>query len=889
MTEALASGSVFSGVRWSAAGQALRQGIRAVLSIVLARLIAPSEFGLLAMANVVINFLVVFQYLGTNAAIIQKKEISRGLLASVATLNLAMGVAMSLACLAGAPAAAGFYGNPRVGPILRVLGLSFAISSVSLVPNALLTRGLNLGRLVTVELFSYLAEGGAAVVFAALGAGVWALVAGSILGATVKSAWLLAISPVPFRLAFRWGEIRGILRFSLNLTAFGIFNYFSRNTDSMIIGKRLGDTRLGYYSYAYSIYMYPVDAITRVLMRVLFPAFARLQDDDARLGEAFLRANGGIACVTFPLMTGLAVTAGPLVAALLGARWLPIVPLLTIFAPIGMLQSIASTTGHIYLAKGRSDLSLWWGIFSTAVIVGAVFAGLRWGIVGVASAYAIAMVPLAYLSFWLSFHLIRIPMRRLFFALAPYVGSCAAMAGAVFGCRSILERIGLGPAVVAGVCVPLGAIIYGAAMFYLRPPALLDMIRLLPEKLRPRWGKGSAGPALPDVGIIALVNERWEDPWHLHHQLVSRLARYFRVVWMNPAEEWRDLWLPGRRRTPSPCDRPRPAGLDVYRPGRHLPLIYRPRAAGRLTEALRLRRARRILTQRGCEKIIAGIWRPAFGSALDLVAHDLAFYLLDDEYTFSKEEKPVSPEERTLLERVDQVFITSPALMEKKGTFNPHTLVVPNGVDYQAFASPAPEPADLAGIPRPRMGYAGVIKIQIDWDLIDALARRHPDWSFVLVGRKGFLGPEEAKVRALGALPNVHFLGAKSAEELPAYVQHVDVAMLCYAVNDYTKYIYPLKLHEYFAAGRPVVGSPLPSILPFRHLAAIATTPEEWSRALADALAPDAFPAGRLEAQRAVAREHDWGRLAHRIARTLCERLSPAHLARFDEVAGAEG
>jgi hypothetical protein len=138
-------------------------------------------------------------------------------------------------------------------------------------------------------------------------------------------------------------------------------------------------------------------------------------------------------------------------------------------------------------------------------------------------------------------------------------------------------------------------------------------------------------------------------------------------------------------------------------------------------------------------------------------------------------------------------------------------------------------------------------------------------------------------IRQLAQMPNVYLLGGKSVSVLPAYTQHLDVCMLCYRVNDYTKYIYPLKLHEYLATGRPVVGSPIRSLQDFADIIRLAETPVEWSQALHESLSPAAHSATQVEARQRVARRHDWNVLVEFIAQTLCSRLGPTYLAQFQE------
>jgi glycosyltransferase involved in cell wall biosynthesis len=385
-------------------------------------------------------------------------------------------------------------------------------------------------------------------------------------------------------------------------------------------------------------------------------------------------------------------------------------------------------------------------------------------------------------------------------------------------------------------------------------------------------------PALPDIGVLALVPERWGGTWLSRHQIFTRLSRYFNVVWHNPPYEWRQLQRPATHRDPTlpPTD-----GFAVYDPEPWLPRFYRPRVLDRVTEVTRLSRARRLLKKAGSRYVVVYLWQPEFARALDLIDHDFSCYHIADEYSFCEHEHPVPPDERALIERVDQVFITSPGLMEKKGHINPHTAHVANGVDYAAFAGAAPEPADLAAIPRPRIGYVGCIKSQLDWGTLIGIARRRPDWSLVFVGPMGHMGQYEAARAELCGFPNIYFLGNRTVRDVPAYVAHMNVCLLCYALTDYTRYICPLKLHEYLASGRPVVSSDIRTLRDFSSSVRIAHGVGGWCAAIEASLAPEECSAERIEARRRVARAHDWNKITEHIAEILCERIGGDAPARF--------
>lgn len=393
---------------------------------------------------------------------------------------------------------------------------------------------------------------------------------------------------------------------------------------------------------------------------------------------------------------------------------------------------------------------------------------------------------------------------------------------------------------------------------------------------------GLCRPLFPDIGVVAFVPEEWGGPWLSRHQVLTRLTRYFHVVWAEPARRWRELVSGSQKQVNrSHHSEAFPEGFVLHQPEKWLPLFGRPAWLASWTAVERGRRAAVVLRQRGCKTIIFYLWRPHFDYVLESNAYDLSCYHIVDEYSFAAIERPLSEREVRLIKRVDQVFIHSPALLERKGHFNPHTLFVPNGVNYQAFAAHQEEPADLKEIPHPRIGYIGVIKTQLDFRTLLGLATRHGEWSFVFVGPKGNVGTDAALVDQLFRLPNVHFLGPKPIEVACAYPQHFDVCLLPYKANDYTKYIYPLKLHEYLAGGKPIVGTPIRSLLDFSHVIKLAGTQEEWSRALTESLAPDAVSSDHIEKRRSIARQVDWDTLVHKIAGALWARLGSTYQGQF--------
>lgn len=476
--------NVYSGVRWTAISAWGQQVVQFGIGIVLARLLTPQDYGLLAMAAVFIGFLAIFKYMGFHTAIIQRREVSDDLLSSVHYFVIAVSGVLFVATVAVSPLLAWCYREPRVLSVTAVLGFNFLLSAPGLMPFAILNRQMKFDRIAVVDMTCLVIGGATSVAMALAGTGVWALVTGSIAGTAASTIMYRFLSQWRPRQIFLWSEIRSVIGFGANITGFNIFNYFARNADNLIIGMFLGAGPLGFYSQAYGIMLKPRDTVTNVLMQVLFPVFSRMQDDDTRLRLAYLRSCGAIAFVTFPMMLGLLSVAHPFVVVVLSDKWLPAVPLICIFAPLGMVQSVWSTAGQLFLAKGRADWQLRWGVFAGTVIMASFLIGVQWGALGVAISYAIACSILLLPGFYIPFSLVDgLRLRDLAAALAPHIVSSGTMALTVICFRAGLPLLAIRDDSVLGLglSVFVGVVTYILLVLLIRPVALKDLTRLLPR------------------------------------------------------------------------------------------------------------------------------------------------------------------------------------------------------------------------------------------------------------------------------------------------------------------------------------------------------------------------------------------------------------------------
>ena len=462
-----------SGVAWMSLVQVVRQLLQLLSVSVLARHLPPVAYGLVAMAAIVTNFMETIRDVGTGYALVREREVSRELASTVFWLNCIIGGVATLLVVATSWPAAYFFHEKMVAPILQFLAISFFLGALSVVPTAMLNRAMDFRKVAATQTAGALAGTTVAIVMAIAGRGVWSLVAASITTASVTTVLVWILSPVRIGLVFRRDQTRHVVHFGLNLTGFHIVNYVSRNADNLLVGRFLGGAPLGYYQMGYMLMTYPINNFAAVVAQVVYPALATFRDQEERFRAAYLRACGLIALVTFPLMLGLAVTAGPFVRVLLGERWMPVAALLAVFGPLGAVQSVFTTTGLIYNTTGRTDIQFRWTMLTSVVYVLSFVLGLRWGILGVASCYAVAWTLLMVPSFMIPFRLVKLSGTEFFRTLWPTTAYSLVMALVAGGWRVALWRAGMHNAMFEfASTVALGGATYFALLYWRKPPVL---------------------------------------------------------------------------------------------------------------------------------------------------------------------------------------------------------------------------------------------------------------------------------------------------------------------------------------------------------------------------------------------------------------------------------
>lgn len=382
--------SAISGIKWVTFSRFIKQGLQFVTLVILAKLLAVSDFGLMSTAMIYIGFLQVIYDLGVSAALIQKKDISDNLFSSVFWLNILVGLLITIILFFSATLIAEFHGEKQLEEIIKVLSIVFVLSSIKSAQQAVIERNLNFNTISKIEIISSFLGALVGVLLAFLGYGVWSLVFQNIVLTATSSLliWFRGNKRPNFYFSFR--EIKSIFKFSINLSGFNLVNYFVRNADYFLISKFIGVEALGLYTLAYKIMLYPLQNITYIISRVMYPVYSKLVDDNNEFKNMFILVAKVISIITFPMMLGLMAVSDLFVQVVLDEKWNDIVPLILLLSPLGLIQSVYTPAGAIFKAKDKTDIWFRWGVFSGIVTVSAFIIGLRWGIIGVAVGYLIS-------------------------------------------------------------------------------------------------------------------------------------------------------------------------------------------------------------------------------------------------------------------------------------------------------------------------------------------------------------------------------------------------------------------------------------------------------------------------------------------------------------------
>jgi lipopolysaccharide exporter len=460
---------------WSVLGYGGANTLALVTTLVLARLITPEEFGLVALAVAVLAVAQIAQESGLGAALVVHRGDLRRAAATVSIFAPLVALALYAAFVVAAPLAARFFDEPRLTDVLRVMSLVLVFRGLSTMPLALLQRQMRFGPITAVELGAGISQATTAIVLAIAGAGVWSLVAGQLAhgAATALLAWSYSpLRPSPFEA--RRESLRELTRYGRHVAAANLVNYGNVNAQGIVIGRILGTTALGYYSIASRLAYLPVGVIGNILGRGVFAALSHVADSPARFRQIWLENLQRLALLSVPTAIGLALVAGPFVRTLLGDDWEPAIVPLQILALNGIVVTFAATTGEVFQALGRPKLRVASEVMYLVLLVPALVVGThRYGIEGAAVAVTSVNAVLGFGLIAFVARLLGVELRELVRAvLRPAIG-WALMAVSMLALYPVVDAQSAAVALV--VLVAAGAGVYGIVVTLFARDLLVSM------------------------------------------------------------------------------------------------------------------------------------------------------------------------------------------------------------------------------------------------------------------------------------------------------------------------------------------------------------------------------------------------------------------------------
>ena len=443
------------GMVWAYGSYFTGRSLVLVSTAILARLISPKDFGLVALALTFMAFLDMLQGLGVGEAlVIEDEEEVEETAETVFLISVAVGFVLMVLTAAIGPLAADFFDQPRLVGIMPVLGVNFLLLGLGSTHYALAQKRIDFRSRTVAEVCDVVARGGTGIVLALTGAGVWSLVIGYLAGtlALTVALWLL----VPWRPRFRpqRAHVRRLLTFGGALTGVGFMAAILAQFDNIVIGKQLGAEQLGFYSIATRLPYLLIVNLAVVAGQVLFPAFATLDGEDMRRG--FLTSLRYAVMVALPLTAVLGILAEPLVIGLFGDQWEGSVVAAQVLALWALMSPIGIVCGTAFKSRGRADLQLKLAIPQAIVLIVGSLLLVNEGIVALAWVQAGIAISATIVSIWIAQRLLGVTTRRVLGAIAPPIAASAGLAVALLIVSELVSSPW--PTILVGLGV--GAVVY---------------------------------------------------------------------------------------------------------------------------------------------------------------------------------------------------------------------------------------------------------------------------------------------------------------------------------------------------------------------------------------------------------------------------------------------
>jgi PST family polysaccharide transporter len=457
--------SLMRGIAWTGGMRFVSQGLRWGSTLLLARLLSPSDYGLVGYATVYLGLVFLVNELGLSAAIVQQRNLTSDQIAKIGGVSAILGVMLFLLTIGGSPLVASFFREPRIQPIVVVLASTFVLRGLQVLPRALMTRDLEFRRLAWIDGIEAAVLAGGTLLLAFLGYGYWALVVGSLIGTATGTLLGWYFRPHKMSWPTEFQTIRESVLYGAHVATSRVTWYLYSHADFAVVGRMLGTVALGAYTFGWSIANIPVEKVSAVLSRVTSGVFASAQHDDAAIRRYLLSITEGLALVTFPIAAGLALVSREFILVLLGDKWEPAIVPMALLVGYSGFRSVTLLFGQVLVATGRARRNMHFGVINLMVLPVLFVLGSRWGTAGVALAWIVGY-PAVFVPFAMryTFKVIGMTWSEYGKSLWPAVSSTTVMIIAVVAARLLLPG-GDGTRTMAlrlAVLVAVGVLSYAA-------------------------------------------------------------------------------------------------------------------------------------------------------------------------------------------------------------------------------------------------------------------------------------------------------------------------------------------------------------------------------------------------------------------------------------------
>lgn len=474
MSESLKKKTV-KGVAWTSLDEVLNVGFGFIIGVILARLLSPSDYGMLAMIAVFNAIAIAFVNSGFANALIRKPDLTEDDNTTAFSFNIVVAIVMVGVLWIAAPWVAKFYDKPILASLLRAEAFLLVISSLRIVQNTQLSRALNFKAKMIINATSQVVAGVVAIVAAYRGFGVWALVIQHYVSSITGLVLLWVISPWRPRGHWNKESFRYLWGYGSKLLASGLLDKIYGNIYPIIIGKLFSAADLGQYTRAKGYASIPSMGLTGVLQQVSFPVLSQIQDDDERLRDSYRRMLRFTVFLVFPIMIGMAALAYPLVVALVTDKWAPCVPYLQIICFSSMWYPVHAINLNLLQVKGRSDLFLRLEIIKKVVITVAIFICVPFGIMGICyGAVCTSLINLAINTYYTG-KLIHVGFFRQMMDMTPTLLNSLFMGAAIYLATMPID----GNVLKLAVGIPTGMVLYLAVAWLFKLPELQEAVDII--------------------------------------------------------------------------------------------------------------------------------------------------------------------------------------------------------------------------------------------------------------------------------------------------------------------------------------------------------------------------------------------------------------------------